>query len=73
MLSDFQARWGSPITYQPDTVRGSRNRQMGIPTNSFRAMALDPRTKKKINKVLTQAGSDQLWKDVTAAVLSIAI
>ena len=72
MLSDFKVRWGASIAYHSDTVRETRNRQRGIPTYSFWAMALDPRTKKKLNKVLSQFHRDQLWKDITAAVMTIA-
>jgi hypothetical protein len=72
MLSDFKARWVTSITYHSDTVRETRNHQKGIPTYSFWAMALDPRSKKKLNKVLSQFFRNQLWKDLTAAVVAIA-
>jgi hypothetical protein len=47
MIDDFDSRWGSEVRYNSRTVRAARNRQIGIPTYSFWAMALDPRTKKK--------------------------
>jgi hypothetical protein len=72
MLSDFKARWGASFTYHSDTVRETRNHHKGIPTYSFWAMALDPRSKKILNKVLSQFFRNQLWKDLTAAVVAIA-
>jgi len=72
MIDDFESRWGTSVQYQSTTVRAARNRQTGIPTYSFWAMALDPRTKKKLVKVLSEEDLVMLWRDISQAVLSIA-
>jgi len=72
MIDDFDSRWGESISYSSETIRSSRSRQIGIPTYSFWAMALDPRTKKKLSKVLPIPDQTQLWKDIQVAVLEIA-
>jgi hypothetical protein len=71
MINDFDSRWGSEVRYNSRTVRAARNRQIGIPTYSFWAMALDPRTKKKLSKVLSDVDIMKLWSDIHGAVLSI--
>ena len=72
MVDDNESRLGTSVQYQSTTVRAARNRQTVIPTYSFWAMALDPRTKKKVVKVLSEEDLVMLWRDISQAVLSIA-
>jgi len=68
MIDDFNRRWGERCIYLSSTVRGFRNRQIGIPTYAFWATALDPRTKKKLSKVLNQQDIASLWHDIEQAI-----
>lgn len=72
MIEDFHIRWGQMLSYSSVTKRTKGHRQTGIPTYSFWAMALDPRTKKKVSKTLSECDCNRLWKDLTDAVLDIA-
>jgi len=72
MVDDFHSRWGPTLRYISSTVRGRGNRQVGIPTYSYWAMALDPRTKRKLVKLLSEADVKQLWEDIGKVILSIA-
>ncbi len=71
MVSDFNSRWGDECTYSKVVVRASRNRQLGIPTYAFWATALDPRTKKKLTKVLNREDGDAVWRDIISAIISL--
>jgi len=71
MRTDFTNRWGTRCEYARHVVRGERNRQVGIPTYAFWATALDPRTKKKLSKLLPEAEVQQLWRDVEAAIITL--
>ena len=71
MRTDFTKRWGTRCEYARHVVRGERNRQVGIPTYAFWATALDPRTKKKLSKLLPEAEVQQLWHDVEAAIITL--
>jgi hypothetical protein len=68
MVDDFKDRWGESMHYSNEVVRASRRRQVGIPTYSFWATALDPRTKKKLSKLLNAEDLTQLWLDLYEAV-----
>jgi len=72
MKDDFESRWGTRVQYFSTTQRSSRRRQSGLPTYSFWAMALDPRTKKMIPKILSANDVQLLWKDILDAVLEVA-
>jgi len=54
------------------TVRGRGKRQVGLPTYSYWAMALDPRTWRKLLKLLSKDDVKQLWEDIGKVILSIA-
>ena len=71
MIDDFNSRWGERCIYLSSSVRGFRNRQIGIPTYAFWATALDPRTKKKLSKVLNQQDIASLWHDIEQAILRL--
>ena len=45
---------------------------MGVPTNAYWAMGLDPRAKWKLSKILPLDSITSLWKDVKEDVLEIA-
>ena len=72
MRIDFTSRWGDRCQYSRTVVRGQRNRQIGVPTYAFWATALDPRTKKKLSKILPEDEIRELWRDVEAAIMSLA-
>jgi hypothetical protein len=71
MLTDFNSRWGDRCSYVRDVVHGNRNHQIGIPTYAFWATALEPRTKKKLSKVLPEGEELQLWHDIEEAIISL--
>ena len=71
MISDFNDRWGEECRYTREVVRAGRNRQIGIPTYAFWATALDPRTKKKLPKLLNQDDVNRVWADITSATLQL--
>ncbi len=71
MRTDFTKRWGTRCEYAWHVVRGERNRQVGIPTYAFWATALDPRTKKKLSKLLPEGEVQQLWRDVESAIITL--
>lgn len=68
MVADFNERWGDSTTYSREVVRAARGRQVGIPTYAFWATALDPRTKRRISKILHPEDSVRLWDDLNHAV-----
>jgi hypothetical protein len=70
MIDDFNNRWGEEVSYSFETRRGDQNRQIGIHAYSYWAMALDPRTKKYLQKILTN-GRDvwRLWDDIKKSCL----
>jgi aryl-alcohol dehydrogenase-like predicted oxidoreductase len=73
MIDDFNSRWGEELSYSHQTRRGDRNRQMGIHAYSYWAMALDPRTKKYLPKILmNQQEIRRLWKDIEESCLEEA-
>ena len=73
MLEDFHSRWREASYYTTTTVRAASNRKVGIPTYSYWAIVLDPRTKKYIGRVLPHAiCRERLWKDVESACVEIA-
>ncbi len=71
MQEDFHDRWGEMIQYSANTVRTSRRRQKGIPTYAFWALALDPRTKRKVRKILSNAIETRLWNDIVMAIVQL--
>jgi hypothetical protein len=71
MIADFNRRWGEVCTYNREVVRADHNRQIGIPTYGFWAAAIDPGTKKKLTKCLTQNDMNRVWEDITYAVLKL--
>ena len=52
MQEDFHERWGDSLEYSSNIIRANRRRQKGIPTYSYWALGLDPRTKRKVSKLL---------------------
>ena len=65
MIDDFNSRWGEESSYSHQTRRGDRNRQIGIHAYPYWAMALDPRTKKYLPKILTNHREiRRLWDDI---------
>lgn len=72
MADDFNDRWGESLKYSNDVVRGNRQRQIGVPTYAFWASALDPRTKKKLLKLLSDEDQARLWMDLIQAVRLVA-
>ena len=73
MIDDFNSRWGEEPSYSHETRRGDRNRQIGIHAYSYWAMALDPRTKKYLSKVLTNHREIwRLWDDIKESCLEEA-
>ena len=73
MIDDFNSRWGEELSYSHQTRRGDRNRQMGIHAYSYWAMALDPRTKKYLPKILmNQQEIRRLWKEIEESCLEEA-
>lgn len=72
MVDDFKDRWGDATSYNNEVVRASRRRQVGIPTYAYWATALDPRTKKKVSKILQPNDAAQLWVDLYGAVKRLA-
>ena len=73
MIDDFNSRWGEEPSYSHETRRGDRNRQIGIHAYSYWAMALDPRTKKYLPKVLTNHREIwRLWDDIKESCLEVA-
>jgi hypothetical protein len=71
MQEDFHDRWGETIQYSANTVRTSRRRQKGIPTYAFWALALDPRTKRKVRKILSNEDETRLWNDIAMAIVRL--
>ena len=72
LLRDFNNRWGkgtSGKVFTENNIRGSRNRQKGIPQKIFIAAALDPRTKSL--KGIPQADKDLIWGVVKDKLLQI--
>ncbi len=55
MIDDFNSRWGEEMRFSYETRRSDRNHQVGIHAYSYWAMVLDPRTKKYLPKILTNA------------------
>jgi len=73
MIDDFNSRWGEEPSYSHETRRGDGNRQIGIHAYSYWAMALDPRTKKYLPKVLTNHRETwRLWDDIKESCLEVA-
>jgi hAT family C-terminal dimerisation region len=72
MLADLEVRWGLPLVYNAETVRGYRQRQVGFPKLVLWASLLDPCTKRLTSKLLTKADLEQAWKDIQAYAVSIA-
>lgn len=72
MVDDFKSRWGDSTTYSNAVVRSSRRRQVGIPKYAFWASLLDPRTKRKVTKILPASDVDVLWSDLTDGVKAVS-
>jgi hypothetical protein len=72
MVDDFHSCWGPSLRCISSTVCGSGNHQVGLPTYSYWAMALDPQTKRKLLKLLSEDDVKQLWEDIGKVILSIA-
>ena len=68
MQEDFHERWGDSLHYSTNVRRAHRRRQKGIPTYSFWALALDPRTKRKVSKLLQEEEVVSLWQDIHDAI-----
>ena len=61
------------LRYSYATRRGDRNRQVGIHAYSYWSMALDPRTKKYLPKILTNHREiRRLWDDIKESCLEVA-
>ncbi len=71
ILEDYKVRWGDPMMYQQDVLRGHARRMKGIPTYAYWASLLDPRTKVKAAKLLTARERCMIWKDIQDAICSI--
>jgi hAT family C-terminal dimerisation region len=72
MLADLEVRWGLPLVYNAETVRGYHQHQVGFPKLVLWAALLDPHTKRLTSKLLTKADLEQAWKDIQAYAVSIA-
>jgi hypothetical protein len=71
MRQDFHQRWGDTIIYSSNVIRSHRRRQKGIPTYAFWALALDPRTKRKVSTILRDIDVTTMWLDITDAIRQI--
>jgi hypothetical protein len=73
MIDDFNSRWGEESSYSHETRRGDRNRQIGLHAYAYWAMALDPRTKKYLPKILTSHREiRRLWDDIMESCIEEA-
>ena len=73
MIDDFNSRWGEESSYSHETRRGDRNRQIGLHAYTYWAMALDPRTKKYLPKILTRHQEiRRLWDDIMESCIEEA-
>jgi len=61
--------FGDELRYTFETRRGDRNRQIGVHAYSYWAMALDPRTKKYLPKILNHRDRRLLWEDIKECCL----
>jgi hypothetical protein len=71
MKQDFDNRWGDTLQYSYNTIRTSRRRQKGIPTYAYWALVLDPRTKKKVKKILKEEEITEVWDDIRMAIVQL--
>jgi hypothetical protein len=72
MIDDFKSRWGDELRYSYGTRRGDRNCQIGVHAYSHWAMALVPRTKKYLTKILNHRDTRLLWDDIKECCLEEA-
>jgi hypothetical protein len=68
MVDDIKTRWGDSSTYSNAVVRSSRQHQVGVPKYAFWESLLDPRTKRKVTKILPATDVDVLWLDLIDGV-----
>ncbi len=76
MQEDFHEHWGDTFSYSSTTEQSSRRCHKGTPPYShwalaLDALALDPRTKRKVSKLLQEHLVTLIWIDIHDAIKKI--